>query len=74
MKFCKYYFWLLLIFPIYACAERDRQSLEAFESASLVVKKVYFDKCMRQSYATIKDPGGYIHVAYKGDYLGKISA
>ena len=72
MRLYKCFVWLvMLIFPVHACAERERQSLETFESASLVVAAVYFDKCTRQLYAAIRDPGGYIHLAYKRDYLGK---
>lgn len=71
MKLHRYVVWLLLLFPVHAFAERERQSLEAFDRDSLVVAAIYFNKPMRQSYAAIRDPGGYIHLAYKGDYLGK---
>ena len=69
MKFGKYFVWLFLVLPLCAYATRERQSLEAFESGSLVVKEIYFNKLMNYSYAVIRDPGGFIHRAYKGDYL-----
>lgn len=71
MKFYKYLVWLFLLLPAHAFATRERQSLEAFDVNSLAVKAIYFNKSRGYSYAIIRDPGGYVHRAYKGDYLGK---
>ncbi|WP_416208620.1 pilus assembly protein PilP [Acidovorax sp.] len=71
MKSFRIFVWLLLFSPAYAWATRDLQSLEAFDKASLSVKAVYFNKSTKQPYAVIRDPGGYVHRVYRGDYLGK---
>lgn len=60
----------ILVCPIQAGAMRERQALEAFELASLRLEAVYLsDLC--KPYASVRDPGGYLHRAFKGDYLGK---
>jgi len=61
---------LALLAPNYANATRNRQALEAFELWSLRLEDVYLsEQC--KPYASIRDPGGYLHRAFKGDYVGK---
>ncbi|TJZ63863.1 pilus assembly protein PilP [Chitiniphilus eburneus] len=51
-------------------AARDRQSLEAFDLSSLKIVKIYLnEKC--SPFALVRDPNGYVHRAYLGDYVGK---
>ena len=62
---------LLFLVSTHACASRDPWALEAFDRASLAVKRVYFEGAMQRHCALVRDPGGYIHRVCRGDYLGK---
>jgi len=58
-----------LIAPL-ANAARERQALEAFDLSALQLEKVYVtEKCA--PYASFRDPGGFLHRAFKGDYVGR---
>ena len=63
--------WLLvLLLPTQASATREKDALEAFELSLLRLEAVYLtDHC--KPYASVRDPGGYLHRAFKGDYVGK---
>lgn len=60
----------LLGVPSSAKATRERYSLEAYELSSLTLRSVYF-KGLGKPYALVRDPNGYLHRVFKGDYVGK---
>ncbi len=70
MRFSGLTLCLFLLMPTIANAMREKDALEAFELSSLKLEAVYFnDLC--KPYASVRDPGGYLHRAFKGDYLGR---
>ena len=61
---------LVFALPNQAMATRERYSLEAYELSSLTMHSVYF-KGLGKPYAFVRDPNGYLHRVFKGDYVGK---
>ena len=61
---------LIWVVPLGASAMRERQSLEAYELSTLK-----FDSFHREggctAFAFIRDPKGYLHRVFEGDYVGK---
>lgn len=61
---------LLLGMPSSAMATRERCPLEAHELSGLMFHSVDF-KGLGKPYAFVRDPNGYLHRVFKGDYVGK---
>jgi type IV pilus assembly protein PilP len=60
----------LLLLSFSVAAMRERQPLEAFQLTELKIVKIYLKgKCA--PFVLIRDPNGYVHRVFVGDYIGK---
>ncbi|SMC29473.1 Pilus assembly protein, PilP [Andreprevotia lacus DSM 23236] len=53
-----------------AAATREKQALEAYELADLRIVTIQMHG-KRAPYAVMRDPAGYLHWLFPGDYLGR---
>ncbi|MFG6486902.1 pilus assembly protein PilP [Roseateles sp. BYS78W] len=60
---------LLGLWAASASATRERQALEAFDLDSLRWVGQQTLDCVR--YGVVRDPGGYLHRVFKGDFVGR---
>lgn len=67
--------WIVGILVAASCGQafstRPQQALEAYNLADLKIRQIYLTNHIGSPYATVEDPGGYLHRVFKNDYVGR---
>lgn len=71
MKTLKFIGCLLVLVSTNVHASRERQALEAFDRESLQIEATHFKNEFGRPYASVRDPNGFMHRAFKWDYIGR---